>query len=343
MAPKKDKVNRAPARVAEDAAAAAVEAVTVLNKKYGERTIVRVGDKARAPIPVIPTGIYSIDNGVIQAGGIPRGKITELYGPTGGGKTTLTLHTIAEAQALGMQAAFVDAEHALNPQYAASLGVDVDSLYVCQPDSGEQGLDVAESLVRSGAFGLVVVDSVAALVPQAELNGEYGDSHVGLQARMMSSACRKLTGAVGSTNTALVFINQIRNKIGVMYGNPETTTGGLALPFYASLRLDIRRIGTNDEGDVAVSNTVRIKGAKNRVGSPYRETEIPLEFGKGFNKYASLLVAGIDNGVIERAGAWYTFSGQRTQGSGGLVELMENDSSFYEAVYAAVLEKDTNA
>lgn len=337
----KDKTNKPPARAAEDKKTAAAQASLDLIRKFGAGTLIRLGDRVATKHPCIPTGIYSVDNHVIQAGGIPRGRITELFGPTGGGKTTLALQTIAEAQSLGDLAAFVDAEHALDPRYARALGVDLDSLHVNQPDSGEQGLEVAEHLIRSGAFGVVVVDSVAALVPQAELNGEMGDAHVGLQARMMSSALRKLTMAVGKTNTALVFINQLRSKIGVMYGNPETTSGGNALPYYASLRLDIRRTATNKVGEEAVSNTVRIKAVKNRLGPPYRETLVPINFGSGFDKVASVITAGIANGAIEKSGSWLSFGGERLgQGGAQASKAMEENTELYQRVYAAVLEKD---
>jgi recombination protein RecA len=337
----KEKQHKPPARIAVDKVAAAAQAVAELDKRYGDGTVMRLGDKVRSKHPCIPTGIYTIDHHVIQAGGVPRGRITEFYGPEAGGKTTLTLHTIAEAQALGDQAAFIDAEHALDTNYAEALGVDVGSLFVHQPDSGEQALEVAEHLIRSGAFGLVVVDSVAALVPQAELSGDMGDAHVGLQARLMSSALRKLVGAVAKTNTALVFINQLRMKIGVMYSNPETTPGGRALAFYASLRLDIRRTATNKIGDEAVSNTVRVKGAKNRIGSPFRETEVPIEFGHGFDKYGSIVEAGIRSGVIAQSGAWLTVAGERFQGRNNVIATLKDNPELYQTIYNALVEADS--
>lgn len=325
--------------LAEKLKAAEVAAAEVL-KKWGAGSIQKMGEVEVVDIPVIPTGIYGVDNFVIQAGGIPRGRITEIFGPESSGKTTATLTVIAEAQKAGGLAAFVDAEHALDPLYAKKLGVDVDNLFLCQPDSGEEALDIVEQLVRSGAFDIVVVDSVAALVPQAELDGEMGDSNVGLQARLLSQAMRKLRGIVNQTNTALIFINQIREKIGVMFGNPETTTGGRALRFYSSLRLDVRRIATNKDGDLAVSNKVKWKAVKNKVGAPFRETEVDLEFGKGFNKIGSYVDAAVEHGVIQKAGAWFSYAGLRMQGRDAAVAHFEGNPEQYATLQQAVLAAD---
>jgi recombination protein RecA len=327
--------------VAEDVQKAA-EAVTAnLEKKYGGPVLMRLGSRVGVKHPCTRTGIYPLDKNVIQAGGFPKGRIIEVFGPESGGKTTLVLQVIAEAQAAGGLAAFVDAEHALDPTWADKLGVDVDNLYVAQPDNGEQGLDIAEELVRSGAYSIIVVDSVAALVPQAELDGEVGDSHMGLHARLMSQGCRRLTAAVNKTNTTLVFINQIREKIGVMFGNPETTTGGRALKFYASLRLDVRSIGTIKSGEVAIGNKVKIKAAKNKVGAPFRECEIDLMFDSGFSKVGAVLDCGVANGAVEKSGAWYSFQGERLgQGREYVVENLRNDDELFERIYTAVTEKD---
>jgi recombination protein RecA len=337
----KNKVHKVPAKVAEDKQAALSQACLEIARKWGDGAVQRMGDKVGVQIPTVPTGLYSVDNYVIGPGGFPRGKLSEVYGPYSSGKTSLVLSAIGEAQGAGGLAAFIDAEHALDINYAAALGVDVPSLLISQPDSGEQGLDIAESLVRSGAVDIVVIDSVAALVPQAELDGEIGDSNVGLQARLMSQACRKLVGAVNKTNTAFVFLNQLREKVGVMYGSPEVTTGGKALSFYASLRLDVRRIKTNTEGDEAVSNTVKIKAVKNKISPPFRETEVTIEFGKGFSKVGSLLQAGITNGAIEKSGSWLSFQGDKLgQGVDNAAVTLEANGDLYDAVYAAVLNKD---
>jgi recombination protein RecA len=329
---KKD--HKSAVKVADDCLVAANNAVAALEKRFGQGTIRRLGDRVGVKIDCIPTGIYQVDNYVIQAGGVPRARMTEIYGPESSGKTTLTLHTIAEAQAMGELAAFVDAEHALDPTYAAALGVDMDNLFVSQPDYGEQALEIVEELVRSGAFGIVVVDSVAALVPRAELDGDMGDAGMGLHARLMSQAMRKLTGAVNKSNTALIFINQIRDKIGVMFGNPETTTGGKALKFYASLRLEVRRTASNKIGEEVVSNETRVKAVKNKVGKPYRETSVPIEYG-------SLLEAGISNGAIDKAGSWLSFQGDRLgQGADQAASAIEENVDLYNAVYSAILARD---
>lgn len=281
--------------------------LTDLTKRYGDGAIVRLGDATHLNVAVIPTGSLAIDL-ALGVGGIPRGRVTEIYGPESSGKTTLCLHVIAEAQAMGGVCAFVDMEHALDPIYAERLGVDVDNLYISQPDTGEQALEITEALVRSGALDVVVVDSVAALVPRAELEGEMGDSHVGLQARLMSQALRKLSGAIKQSNTAVIFTNQLREKIGVMFGNPETTTGGRALRFYASVRIDIRRIQAIKFKDEILGNRTRVKVTKNKVAPPFRQAEIDLMYDYGFSKESDVLDLGVESGVIEKRGAFFRYN-----------------------------------
>jgi recombination protein RecA len=281
-------------------------ALAQIDRQFGKGSVMRLGSDERAPVEVIPTGSIALDV-ALGIGGLPRGRIVEIYGPESSGKTTLTLHAIANVQRSGGIAAFIDAEHALDPEYARKLGVDIDSLLVSQPDTGEQALEIADMLVRSGSIDLIVIDSVAALVPRAEIEGEMGDSHVGLQARLMSQALRKLTGGLNSTNTTMIFINQLREKIGVFFGSPETTAGGKALKFYASVRLDIRRIETLKDGTDAVGNRTRVKVVKNKMAPPFKQAEFDILYGTGISREGSLIDFGVEHGIVKKSGAWYTY------------------------------------
>ena len=285
-------------------------AITQIEKQFGQGSIMRMGEDTIKKIDGISTGSISLDS-ALGIGGIPRGRITEIYGPESSGKTTLTLHIVAEAQKLGGYAAFIDAEHAMDPEYAKKLGVDIDNLLISQPDTGEQALDITETLVRSGALDVIVIDSVAALVPKAELDGEMGDTHVGLQARLMSQALRKLTGTVSKSRTAVIFINQIRHKIGVMFGSPETTTGGNALKFYSSVRLDIRRIGQIKEADQVVGNRTRVKVVKNKVAPPFKNTEFDIMYGEGISFCGDLIDLAVQADIVSKMGAWYSYNKEK--------------------------------
>ncbi|MEU1973583.1 recombinase RecA [Microbacterium sp. NPDC019599] len=285
-------------------------ALAQIDRQFGKGSVMRLGSDERAPVEVIPTGSIALDV-ALGVGGLPRGRIIEIYGPESSGKTTLTLHAIANVQRAGGIAAFIDAEHALDPDYAQKLGVDIDQLLVSQPDTGEQALEIADMLIRSGAIDLVVIDSVAALVPKAEIEGEMGDSHVGLQARLMSQALRKLTGGLNQTKTTAIFINQLREKIGVFFGSPETTAGGKALKFYASVRLDIRRIETLKDGADAVGNRTRVKVVKNKMAPPFKQAEFDILYGVGISREGSLIDFGVEHGIVKKSGAWYTYDGEQ--------------------------------
>ncbi|WP_045876054.1 recombinase RecA [Pseudofrankia sp. DC12] len=314
-------------------------ALAQIDKQFGKGSVMRLGDETRVPIQAIPTGSIALDV-ALGIGGLPRGRIVEIYGPESSGKTTVALHAVANAQALGGIAAFIDAEHALDPEYATKLGVDTDNLLVSQPDTGEQALEIADLLVRSGALDIIVIDSVAALVPRAEIEGEMGDSHVGLQARLMSQALRKMTGALSNSNTTAIFINQLREKIGVMFGSPETTTGGKALKFYASVRLDVRRIETLKDGADAVGNRTRVKVVKNKVAPPFRTAEFDIVYGGGISREGSLIDMGVEHGIIRKSGAWYTYDGdQLGQGKENARNFLRDNPDLADEIEKRIKEK----
>ncbi|TVZ06106.1 recombinase RecA [Trebonia kvetii] len=314
-------------------------ALLQIERQFGKGSIMRLGEESRVPVEVIPTGSIALDV-ALGIGGLPRGRVVEIYGPESSGKTTVALHAIANAQKAGGIAAFIDAEHALDPEYAQKLGVDTEALLVSQPDTGEQALEIMDMLIRSGAIDIVVVDSVAALVPKAEIEGEMGDSHVGLQARLMSQALRKLTGAINSTKTTAIFINQLREKVGVMFGSPETTTGGKALKFYASVRLDIRRIETLKDGTEAVGNRTRIKVVKNKMSPPFKTAEFDILYGVGISKEGSLIDLGVEQGVVRKAGAWYTYDGdQLGQGKENARNFLRDNVDIANEIEKKIKEK----
>ncbi|MCF8060907.1 MAG: recombinase RecA [Deltaproteobacteria bacterium] len=315
------------------------QAITQIERQFGRGSIMKMGDDRALDIPAISTGSLSLDL-ALGVGGVPRGRVVEIYGPESSGKTTLALHVAAEAQAAGGMVAFIDAEHALDPTYARNLGVDVDSLLVSQPDTGEQALDIAEILVRSGAVDALIIDSVAALVPRAEIEGEMGDQHVGLQARLMSQALRKLTATISKSHTCVIFINQIRMKIGVMFGSPETTTGGNALKFYSSQRLDIRRIGAIKEGDQHIGNRTKVKVVKNKIAPPFKIAEFDIIYGHGISKEGDILDLGVSLDVVEKSGAWYSFDGERLgQGRENVKKFLAENTDIRDKIADLVKEK----
>ena len=314
-------------------------ALAQIEKQFGKGAVMKLGDNASMQVDAISTGSLGLDL-ALGVGGVPRGRIIEVYGPESSGKTTLALHILAEAQKQGGEVAFIDVEHALDPTYAEALGVDINNLLVSQPDTGEQAMEICEALVRSGAIDAIVVDSVAAMVPRAEIEGEMGDSHVGLQARLMSQAMRKLTSVIGKTNTVCVFINQLREKVGVMYGNPEVTTGGRALKYYASVRIDIRRVeGLKDSSGQFIGNHTRAKIVKNKVAPPFREAEFDIMFGEGISKIGEIVDLGVDYGVVKKAGSWFSYGDRKIgQGRDAVKELLKNDEELRNEIEAKVRE-----
>src|SRR3954466_8716550 len=314
-------------------------ALAQIDKQFGKGSVMRLGERPFAQMEVIPTGSIALDV-ALGLGGFPRGRVVEIYGPESSGKTTVALHAVASAQRAGGIAAFIDAEHALDPEYARNLGVDTDALLVSQPDTGEQALEISDMLVRSGALDILVIDSVAALVPRAEIEGEMGDSHVGLQARLMSQALRKMTGVLSNTSTTAIFINQLREKIGVMFGSPETTTGGRALKFYASVRLDVRRIESLKDGTDVVGNRTRVKVVKNKVAPPFKQAEFDIMYGKGISREGSLIDVGVEQNIIRKSGAWYTYDGdQLGQGKEKAREFLKDNPDVAAEIEKKILEK----
>ncbi|MFD1504155.1 recombinase RecA, partial [Georgenia yuyongxinii] len=327
-----------PAPVA-DRSKALEAALSQIDRQFGKGSIMRLGDDTRPKVAVIPTGSVALDV-ALGIGGLPRGRVVEIYGPESSGKTTVALHAVASAQRAGGIAAFIDAEHALDPEYAKKLGVDTDALLVSQPDTGEQALEIMDMLIRSGALDIVVIDSVAALVPKAEIEGEMGDSHVGLQARLMSQALRKITGALSASGTTAIFINQLREKIGVFFGSPETTTGGKALKFYASVRLDIRRIETLKEATVAVGNRTRVKVVKNKMAPPFKQAEFDILYGEGISREGGLIDLGVENGIVRKSGAWFTYEGdQLGQGKEKSRQFLKDNPELAEEIEKKILLK----
>ncbi|NNG78385.1 recombinase RecA [Brevibacterium luteolum] len=313
--------------------------VSQIDRQFGKGAVMRLGEETRQPIAAIPTGSIALDI-ALGVGGIPRGRIVEVYGPESSGKTTVALHAVANAQKNGGIAAFIDAEHALDPEYAKALGVDTDQLLVSQPDTGEQALEIADMLIRSGALDVIVIDSVAALVPKAEIEGEMGDSHVGLQARLMSQALRKLTGALANSGTTAIFINQLREKVGVFFGSPETTSGGKALKFYSSVRMDVRRIETLKEAGNAVGNRTRVKVVKNKVAPPFKQAEFDIIYGQGISREGSLIDMGVDNGIIRKSGSWFTYDGdQLGQGKENVRSFLRDNPGLAEEIELKIKHK----
>ncbi|WP_313815421.1 recombinase RecA [Citricoccus sp.] len=314
-------------------------ALAQIDKQYGKGSVMRLGDEVRVPMEVIPTGSVGLDV-ALGIGGLPRGRVVEIYGPESSGKTTVALHAVANAQRNGGIAAFIDAEHALDPEYAKKLGVDTDALLVSQPDTGEQALEIMDMLIGSGSLDIVVIDSVAALVPRAEIEGEMGDSHVGLQARLMSQALRKITGRLAQSKTTAIFINQLREKIGVFFGSPETTTGGKALKFYASVRIDVRRIETLKEGGNPVGNRTRAKIVKNKMAPPFKQAEFDIIYGEGISRQGSLIDMGVDEGIVKKSGAWYTYDGdQLGQGKENSRRFLKDNPDLADEIETRILEK----
>ncbi|GAB4101900.1 recombinase RecA [Micromonospora taraxaci] len=314
-------------------------ALAQIDKQFGKGSVMRLGERPVIQTAVIPTGSIALDV-ALGVGGLPRGRVVEVYGPESSGKTTVALHAVANAQRAGGIAAFIDAEHALDPEYAKALGVDTDAMLVSQPDTGEQALEIADMLIRSGALDIIVIDSVAALVPRAEIEGEMGDSHVGLQARLMSQALRKITGVLSNTGTTAIFINQLREKIGVMFGSPETTTGGRALKFYASVRLDVRRIESLKDGTDVVGNRTRVKVVKNKVAAPFKQAEFDIMYGKGISREGSLIDVGVEQAIIRKSGAWYTYDGdQLGQGKEKAREFLKENPDVAAEIEKKILEK----
>jgi recombination protein RecA len=314
-------------------------ALAQIERQFGKGSVMRLGDEGRAPVEVIPTGAIALDV-ALGIGGLPRGRVVEIYGPESSGKTTVALHAVASAQRSGGIAAFIDAEHALDPDYAKKLGVDTDALLVSQPDTGEQALEIADMLIRSGALDVIVIDSVAALVPRAEIEGEMGDSHVGLQARLMSQALRKLTGALNASRTTAIFINQLREKVGVLFGSPETTTGGRALKFYASVRLDVRRIETLKDGTDSVGNRTRVKVVKNKMAPPFKQAEFDIIYGQGISREGGLIDMGVEHGLVRKSGAWYTYEGdQLGQGKENARAFLRDNPDLADEIEKRIKEK----